>query len=416
MFEPSDRLAHALAALQGHYPQSIELSLGRIARLLEALGRPQDRLPPVIHVAGTNGKGSTCAFLRAMAEAAGLSVHVYSSPHLVRFNERVRLAGALITEDAFADALERVHGALAGGQITHFEATTAAALLAFSETRGDLLILEVGLGGTYDATNVIDDSDVAVICPVDYDHKQFLGDDLAGIAREKAGIIRKGRPVVSASQSPVVAEVIAARADELGAPLHFADASDLGLLASPLALKGSHQLANAALAVRALKVWGGTAIDVDAIRRGSRQAVWPARMQQLAPGPVTALGNGAQVWLDGGHNPHAACAVAALLADMPGDCVLVTAMMASKDAEGFFAAFRDLSPDVITIPNVEGHHGRPAHELAAAARRAGLRARASDTLDEAMGLATASNPARILICGSLYLAGAVLALNGELPD
>jgi dihydrofolate synthase/folylpolyglutamate synthase len=416
LIEPSDRLARALAALQGHYPRSIELSLDRISDLLEALGRPQDRLPPVIHVAGTNGKGSTCAFLRAMAEAAGLRVHVYSSPHLVRFNERVRLAGELISDAAFADALERTGAALGEGQITHFEATTAAALLAFSETPADLLVLEVGLGGRYDATNVIDTSDVAVISPVDFDHKQFLGDDLAGIAGEKAGIIRSGSPVVSARQSPVVAEVIAARARDLGARLHVLGEDDLERVETPLALQGSHQLANAALAAKALEVWGDRRITPLAIREGSRRAAWPARMQKLADGAVTAMGRGAEVWLDGGHNPHAARAVAALLAGRPGACVLVAAMMASKDAEGFFAAFAGLAPRVFTIPNAEGHEGRPPDELAEAARRVGLEARPCRTLGEAMEAAAGLSPARILICGSLYLAGDVLAMNGELPD
>ncbi len=416
MFEPSERLARALAALQGHYPRTIELSLGRIANLLDALGRPQDRLPPIIHVAGTNGKGSTCAFLRAMAEAADLRVHVYSSPHLVRFNERVRLAGRLISDEAFADALERTQQALGTAQITHFEATTAAAFLAFSETPADLLILEVGLGGKFDATNVIDVSDVAVIAPVDYDHKQFLGDDLAGIATEKAGIIRAGRPVVSALQSPIVADVIEARAEKLGAPLCVMSDTDIARIELPVSLQGSHQIANAALAAKALDIWGGKRIRPASIAKGSQTATWPARMQKLAVGPVTALAGGADVWLDGGHNPHAARAVAALLANLPGESVLVAAMMASKDAEGFFAGFRELGPRVFTAPNAEGHEGRPPDELATAARNTGLDATAHPTLEAAMHAAAACRPAQILICGSLYLAGEVLAMNGELPD
>ncbi len=415
MVDASDRLRAALAALQGHYPDEIELSLGRIRRLLEALGRPQDRLPPVIHVAGTNGKGSTCAFLRAMAEAAGLSVHVFTSPHLVRFNERIRLAGELIDDDTLGDVLERTKVALGSDQITHFEATTAAALLAFSEKPADLLVLEVGLGGRYDATNVIDTSAVAVISPVDYDHKQFLGDDLAGIAAEKAGIIRPGRPVVSAVQSPVAASVIADEARTLGAPLHVLKRQDLERFDRPLALAGSHQKANAALAARALKLWGHPAITDAAIASGANTASWPARMQRLGKGPVTAMAGGAQVWLDGGHNPHAARAVAALLAQMPGRTVLVCAMMASKDAVGFFSAFAPLGIEVVTAPNAEGHAGRDPEDLADAARQAGLQARAHDSFRAAMTAAAATGAARILICGSLYLAGDVLAANLELP-
>lgn len=416
MTAPSARLAAALSALEGLYPKTIELSLDRIAKALEALGRPQDRLAPIIHVAGTNGKGSTCAFLRAMAEAAGLTVHVYTSPHLVRFNERVRVAGRLVEDDDFAIALEQVRGALDGAPITHFEATTAAAFLTFAETPADLLILEVGLGGRFDATNVIDTCDVAVITPVDYDHKQFLGDDLAGIGFEKAGIIRPGKPVVSAVQAPVVADVIADRAAALNAPLHVLSAEDLAFVAPPLSLLGTHQIANAALAARALLRWDSDRITPDAITAGSRAAVWPARMQKLAPGPLVARAGGAEVWLDGGHNPHAAEAVAALLREMGGQTVLVSAMMASKDARGFFRGFRGLGARVFTAPNAEGHEGAPPVRLAEDARAAGLEANAFESFDAAFAAAAASGADRILICGSLYLAGDVLTANAEVPD
>lgn len=416
MTEPSGRLSAALRALEGLYPDTIELSLGRISDALEKLGRPQDALPPIIHVAGTNGKGSTCAFLRAMAQAAGLSVHVYTSPHLVRFNERVRVAGRLIEDDAFAEALERVRAALDGSEITHFEATTAAAFLAFADTPADLLILEVGLGGRFDATNVIEASDVAVITPVDYDHKQFLGNDLAGIGFEKAGIIRGGRPVVSAVQSPVVSDVIAERAATLGAELHVLSREDLALVEPPLALPGEHQLANAALAARALLRWDRDRITRDAIAEGCRTATWPARMQRLAPGPLVEKAAGAEVWLDGGHNPHAATAVAALLRGMGGRIALVAAMMASKDARGFFRAFRGLGATVFTAPNAEGHNGAPPARLAEDAVAAGLEAEPHDSFDAAYAAAIASGADRILICGSLYLAGDVLRANAEIPD
>lgn len=416
MKQAPTRLEAALAALQGHHPQTIDLSLGRIADALGAMGRPQDGLPPILHVAGTNGKGSTCAFLRAMVEAAGLSAHVYTSPHLVRFNERVRLAGRLIEDDVFASALERVHAALDGRAITHFEATTAAAFLAFAETPADVLILEVGLGGRFDATNVIDTSDIAVITPVDYDHKQFLGDDLAGIGFEKAGIIREGKPVVSAMQAPVVADVIAARAAELGAELHVLNEAEIATMPAPQKLLGVHQLANAALAAKTLRIWDEARIEDAAIAEGARIANWPARMQRLADGPLTARAPGKEVWLDGGHNPHAGAAVAKLLASMPGDTVLVSAMMASKDAQGFFASFAGLGPHVFTAPNAEGHNGAEPAALADAARAAGLTAEPHASFEAAFTAAAASNAARILVCGSLYLAGDVLTANHEVPD
>lgn len=415
MSAQTSRLTTALDALQGHYPSEIELSLGRIERLLARLGNPHHHLPPVIHVAGTNGKGSTCAFLRAMAEAAGLSVHVFTSPHLVRFNERVRLAGKLIDDASFADALERVRAALGEDAITHFEATTAAAFLAFSETPADLLVLEVGLGGKYDATNIIPPPAVAVISPVDHDHKQFLGEDLKGIAGEKAGIIKPGTPVASAIQWPEVTEVIEAEAARQDAPLHFLTVSEIFEMPEDLALRGGHQRANAALAAKALRVWGHPAISQAAIWKGARNAVWPARMQQLSPGPVTELAPDMEVWLDGGHNPHAARAVADLLSHMPGETCLVTAMMASKDARGFFDSFRFVAPKVFTCPNSEGHHGAAPDMLAEQARAAGLEAHAFDDFRAALKAAAETRPARLLICGSLYLAGDVLAANGEVP-
>ena len=416
MTDPSARLANALAALQGHYPKEIELSLGRIKTLLHQLGNPHHNLPPVIHVAGTNGKGSTCAFLRAMAEAAGLSVHVFTSPHLVRFNERVRLAGTLISDAAFADALEQVRATLCGGEITHFEATTAAAFLAFSQTPADLLVLEVGLGGRYDATNVIPAPVVAVISPIDHDHKQFLGDDLRGIAGEKAGIIKQDVPVVTAIQRPEVAEVIASTAEQLDAPLHALALSEIFEMPENLSLLGGHQRANAALAAKALQVWGHPAISQAAILKGASNAVWPARMQRLAPGPVTKAAGGIELWLDGGHNPHAARAVADLLSDMPGRTHLVTAMMASKDARGFFESFRHEEPKVFTCPNSEGHLGADPVALAEQARAAGYLAEAHLNVHAALAAAAREAPARILICGSLYLAGDVLKANGEIPD
>ncbi|MEM9739059.1 MAG: folylpolyglutamate synthase/dihydrofolate synthase family protein [Pseudomonadota bacterium] len=412
MSASADRLARALSTLKGHYPEEIELSLGRIERLLNGLGNPHHHLPPVIHVAGTNGKGSTCAFLRAMAEAAGLRVHVFTSPHLVRFNERVRLAGDLISDEGFAIVLERVKASLGTAQITHFEATTAAALLAFSEVPADLLVLEVGLGGRFDATNVILSPAVSVICPVDIDHKQFLGDTLDAIAAEKAGIIRPGVPVVSAAQRPEAARVIADEAEAQGAPLHGIDRKDFDAIPHRLSLKGTHQRANAALAAKALKTWGDLRISDQAVLSGAARADWPARLQRLPSGPITDRAQGAEVWLDGGHNPHAAKAVAEVLGQMPGRLALVTAMMASKDAQGFFKPFASLEPDLFTCPNSEGHLGKTPEDLVDAAWSAGFsRAWSFGCFSSAFEAAARSGADRILICGSLYLAGDVLALN-----
>ena len=409
-------LEAALKRFETLYPEKIDLSLERIDIVLDALGRPHEKLPPVIHVAGTNGKGSTCAFLRAMAEAAGLRVHVAISPHLVRFNERIRLAGDLVEDRPLIAWLDRVHEAVGDGQITHFEATMAAAFLAFSEVPADLLILETGLGGRYDASNVIAAPAVSVITPVDYDHKAYLGTDLSRIAWEKAGIIKAGCPVVSAVQGFVPAGMISEEAFALGAPLTMLTPADIAAAPMELSLKGRHQIENAALAAKALQVWGDKRITPEAIGEGARRAVWPARMQKLEAGPVTALAGGKDVWLDGGHNPHAARAVAALLGDMPGQTALVCAMMAGKDAAGFFKSFSSLGSTVLTCPNADGHNGASPEKLAGAAREVGLKAEACQTFEQAMHAAGKTDARRVLICGSLYLAGEVLALNARLPD
>ena len=416
MIGDSSALAEALGRFEGLYPDTIELSLGRVLNALELLGRPQDRLPPVIHVAGTNGKGSTCAFMRAMMEAAGLSVHVFTSPHLVRFNERIRLAGEIVDDARLIDWLERTHDAIKGQEITQFEATTATALLAFSEVPADVLILEVGLGGSYDATNVIDQPALSVITPIDFDHKAFLGSDIRKIAGEKAGIIKSGRPALTAIQRKICDNVIVKRAEDVGAPLyrlkvHFIDAmpEDLGLL-------GEHQRANAALAAMAVQLFGNsTIIDQNAIFEGARNVVWPARMQRLKDGPLTALAPNQEIWLDGGHNPHAARAIARQLNNMPGRTALVAAMLASKDATGYFMPFRQVRPEVFTLPNAPGHQGAEPQALAEAATNAGLKAAAYDSLEAALKAAATTGVDRILICGSLYLAGEVLAQNGEPP-
>lgn len=415
MSADSAALSAALQKFEGLYPETIELSLGRIAAVLETLGRPQDKLPPTIHVAGTNGKGSTCAYLRAMAEADGLKVHVYTSPHLVRFNERIRLAGKLVTDAALIGWIDRVYEALQGREITRFEATTAVAFLAFSEIPADLLVLEVGLGGRFDATNVVSAPALSVITPVDFDHKQFLGTDLAKIAGEKAGIIKPGVPVVSAMQARICGDVIRAEAERLKAPLSALSIEDIERVPDRVALAGTHQRYNAALAGLAMRTLSKPVLGEEAIRAGTQTADWPARMQKLGAGPLTDLTGGIEVWLDGGHNPHAAAAIADLLRDMGGRTVMVSAMIASKDHGGFFHAFKETVDAVYTMPNAPGHAGADPVELAETARRYLPRATACATLEAALIAAADGQPDRILIGGSLYLAGEVLEKNSELP-
>jgi dihydrofolate synthase/folylpolyglutamate synthase len=432
----SDHLrAHdaALARLQALHPKLIDLSLDRMLRLCAALDRPQDRLPPVIHVAGTNGKGSTVAYLRAMAEAAGLKVHVFTSPHLVRFAERIRLAGTLITDEHLADVLERVEQANAGLPITFFEITTAAAFVAFAEAPADLCIVEVGLGGILDATNVVTPK-VSVIAPVDIDHREFLGDTIAKIAVEKAGIIKSGAPVVSARQHEEAEAVIEAAATLARVPLtlmgrDFDAWNERGRLLVQMqdrlldlpapSLPGEHQFANAGLAVAALLTLDDPRIDEAAMGAGIAGTVWPARFQRLAAGPLAerAKAAGADLWLDGGHNPHAGAAVARALSDLAArdgrPVALISGLLANKDATGFFTPFTPLKAQVFAV-TFEGHAAAPAAQTAAAAELAGLRAHACDSVDDALAKALALSPIpHVLICGSLYLAGEVLAMSPE---
>lgn len=432
----SDHLrAHdaALERLRALHPKKIDLSLGRMRRLCAALDDPQRKLPPVVHVAGTNGKGSTIAFLRAIAEAAGLRVHVFTSPHLVRFAERIRLAGTLITDGHLSDVLERVEAANAGEPITFFEITTAAAFQAFSEVEADLCLLEVGLGGALDATNVIERPAVSVIAPVDYDHREFLGDSLEGIAGEKAGIIKPGAHVVVARQPEAAMAVIEARASALGAQLlamgtDFDAWSEAGrllvqtqerLIDLPLpALPGPHQFDNAGLAAVAALTLREARIDDAAIAAGIESAQWPARFQRLTKGPLGRLATAANadLWLDGGHNPHAGQAAARTLAELARDgrpVAMVVGMMANKDAEGFLRAFADLKPKVIAAPFVSEAAATP-DQIVEAARAVGLEAEVATDLENATARALQhGGPPHVLICGSLYLAGEVLAMSEE---
>ena len=425
----------ALERLKGLHPKKIDLSLDRIGRLLEALGRPQDRLSPVIHVAGTNGKGSTVAFLRAIAEAAGLSAHVYTSPHLVRFVERIRLAGELITDTHLAAVLARVEAANGGQPITFFEITAAAALLAFAETPADVCIVEVGLGGRYDASNVFDAPAVTAIAPVDYDHAEFLGTDLARIAWEKAGIIKPGRPCVCARQAEAAMVPIEAEAAACKAPLQvmgqdfdaFAQAGRLVyqdterlLDLPPPSLYGAHQYENAGLAIAALLAWGDERITEPAVARGVASAVWPARLQRLTRGPYgeQAVRRGADLWLDGGHNPHGARALAAALTAMAArddrPVALVAGMLGNKDAAGFFEAFAALNPRIYTVP-FDADAAADPEVLAETGRSAGLWVQEADSIQDGFARALgAEGPApHVVIAGSLYLCGEVLAASPE---
>jgi len=425
----------ALERLKALHPTLIDLSLDRVRRLLEDLGRPQDRLAPVIHVAGTNGKGSTVAYLRAIAEAAGLRVHVLTSPHLVRFAERIRLAGALIEDQALADILARVETANAGRPITFFEITTAAALLAFAETPADLCVVEVGLGGRFDATNVFDAPAVSVITPVDYDHLEFLGPDLARIAGEKAGVIKAGRPVVCARQEPDACAVIADQADRLGAPLllagrdfdaylqsgrlAFQDVSGLLDLPAP-SLPGAHQVDNAGVALAAALALADPRVDVAALGAGISGADWPARMQRLTRGPFAerAARRGADLWLDGGHNPHAARALARMVDEMRArdgrPATLIVGLLKRKDAQGVFRAFAGLGVRLI-VTGFAAESAAPPEALAASAAVEGLAAETAPSVAAALDLAlSALGPApHVVICGSLYLAGEVLGASPE---
>lgn len=421
--------------LRARHPQRIDLSLERMRVLCAALGDPQHKLPPVIHVAGTNGKGSTVALIRAIAEAAGLKVHAYTSPHLVRFNERIRLAGKLIEDEALNAILDRIEAVMAetDSEATVFESTTAAAFLAMAETPADLAIIEVGLGGVLDATNVIERPLLSVITPVDYDHAEFLGTDLAGIASEKAGVLKAGAPAVIARQREEAMAAIERRAADVHARLTvlgvdfdaWAERGGLAFQTAELfmdlpapALAGAHQIDNAALAVAA-------AVELDlpeaAIAEGLKAVRWPARLQRISAGPYgeAARAAEAELWLDGGHNPHAAKALAAFLAERqaraPRPLALICGMLSNKDAGGFFAALKDSQATVFTV-GFDGAAADPV-ALAAVARGHGLAATTAGSVGEAVDLALRLGAGRVAICGSLYLAGEVLGASEETwPD
>jgi len=432
-----------LARMSKTIPDGWDLALGRINRLLDALGNPHLRIPPVIHIAGTNGKGSTTATLRAILEAAGKRVHVFTSPHLVRFNERIRLGaaggGRLAGDEALVEVLHRAEIANAGEPITFWELSTVAAFMLFAETPADYTLLEVGLGGRLDSTNVIVAPLACVFTSISMDHEKFLGDTVEKIAFEKAGILKAGAVAVSAPQTPEVLTVLERQAARFGirivagaqdwmvtpenGRLVYQDENGLMDLPPPRLL-GRHQFTNAGTAIAALRA-AGIAPDPDTIARGIAQVDWPARMQRLPAGPVTALAPaGSEVWLDGGHNPGGGEVIAATLADLEERVArplfLITGMLNTKDPVGYFRPFAGLARHVFTVPIADNPNGRPPTELAEAARAAGLTAEPAVSVSQAIQLIARDwrmEPApRLLICGSLYLAGEVLKANGTLPQ
>ena len=420
--------------LRANHPSLIDLTTGRVERLLAALGHPERRLPPVIHVAGTNGKGSTVAYLRAIAEAQGLKVHALTSPHLVRFAERIRVAGELISDARLNELTDRLEAANAGEPISFFEITTVLAFQAFADTPADICIVEVGLGGRFDATNIFDAPAVSVITPVDYDHLEMLGPGLAKIAWEKAGIIKPRRPVVVARQQEEALDIIEREADARMAPMllmgrDFDAWEERGRLLvqmperlldlPPPSLFGGYQFANAGLAVAAALTFD-PGLSEDAIGQGVASAVWPARFQRLTRGPLAELARSrsSDLWLDGGHNPHAGRALAeaaSRLTDRDGrPLALVVGMFARKDARGFFQPFAEMHPKVFAT-TFDSPNAAPAAEIAEAARAAGLQVEEVETAEAGVrrALSAEGPPPHVLICGGLHFAGEVLAMS---PD
>ncbi len=436
---PLDALLARLFLL---HRKDIELTLGRMERLLAALGSPERKLPPVVHVAGTNGKGSTIAFMRAVLEAAGKRVHVYTSPHLVRFHERIRIGaeggGKLVSDDELYAALSHCEKVNAGAPITFFEFTTAAAFKIFSENPADYLLLEVGLGGRGDATNVIPAPRATVVTSISIDHTEFLGQTIAKIAYEKAGIFKAGVPAILSVQHDDAHKVLRFEAARAGAPaidaacdfsarkehgrLIFEDAR--GLLDLPLPrLPGRHQLENAATAIAALRCIEPD-LRLEAIERGLTQVDWPARLQNIVKGRVCDIApKGAEIWLDGGHNEDGGRALAEAMADFADKTerplIIICGTLTTKDTGAFLRSFKGLAQEVLAVPvKTEQYYGKPAALVAAAADAEGIKAAACESAEAALRFLSAREwrrPPRILIAGSLYLAGEVLALNGTPP-
>lgn len=415
-----------LERMMTFHPKVIDLTLDRTHRLLAALGNPERAMPPVIHIAGTNGKGSTQAMIRAGLEAGGAKVHAYTSPHLAWFHERIRLAGEIIAEAALTELLDECARKNGAGEITFFEITTCAALLAFARTPADYTLLEVGLGGRLDATNVVDHPALTIITPVSIDHQQYLGETLGEIALEKAGIIKRGVPVIIGPQDDAGMAVIEARAMRLGAPVlafgqhwhvheehgRMVYQDENGLLDLPLPnLPGPHQVHNAGAALTALRHLGATAAQCEA---AVTQVFWPARMQRLRQGPLVDSAPSVELWLDGGHNPAGGLAVAATLARMPvRETHLICGMLNTKDVRGYMVPLASQTTTLHAVEIPGEKNTLPASETRDAALAAGINAEIAGSVAEALRTIAAKTPnARVLICGSLYLAGTVLRENG----
>jgi dihydrofolate synthase / folylpolyglutamate synthase len=423
----SDAILTRLLAL---HPKIIDLSLDRMHRILDRLGAPERNLPPVIHIAGTNGKGSTQAFLRAMMEAAGLKVHAYTSPHLVKFHERIRVGGELISEPALSALLEECEEANGGEPITFFEITTAAAMLAFARTPADYLLLEVGLGGRLDATNVIAKPHACCITSIGLDHQQYLGDTVALIAHEKAGIIKRGVTCVVGAMPAEARAAIEDVAEKIRAPLAIAGQDfDVysqhgrmvfqdqdGLLDLPMpGLPGAHQISNAGNAIAVLRALNDKRITDEHIAEGLRTVTWPARLQRLKGGALSSrLGDGAELWLDGGHNADAGLVLAEALKSMPEKpLVIIWGMLNTKDAAQFFRPLASVAEHVITLSIPGEINAIAGAELATTVKRLGTSVDVATSLDDAIGQASKISGARVLVCGSLYLAGHVLAAEEQ---
>ena len=416
------------------HPKMIDLGLERTIQLSKKCGAPHLHLPPVIHIAGTNGKGSVSAFLRSMAEASGLSCHVYNSPHLCRFNERIRLNGKFISDDELIDVLSQIESVNGSNPITFFESTTVAAFLAFSHHPADLLILETGLGGMFDSTNIVPDTACTIITPIAFDHEQFLGSDIATIARQKAGIMRSGRPSVWARQQPEAYLQLQQQARQLcvsvrteGEDFHIS-ATNIGglclrtssdtITTPPLSLYGDHQFQTAALALIALQT-SGLITNMKMAAIGAGQANWPARVQKLKDGHLTQLA-GRAIWLDGAHNVHGAKALVASLSSLyPHKWTVIFGALNTRPADEFLSVIKPVAERIycLTIPNQPA--ALEANTLAHLVRSLGLKAETADDVSAACNSisrhdATSEQP--VIICGSLYLAGAVLQANGTLPD
>lgn len=425
-----------LARFLALHPKLIDLSLGRTERLLAAMGNPETRLPPVIHVAGTNGKGSTIAFMRAMLEAAGKRVHVYTSPHLVRFHERIRLAGKLVSEDALVEAFERVEHANAGEPITFFEITTAVAFDLFAREPADAVLLEVGLGGRFDSTNVIRNPAASIITPISMDHREFLGDTIEKIAFEKAGIIKRGSPLILADQHEAAQSVCLDVASGLGVEalvggqdfqafeergrLVYQDENALLDLPLPR-LPGRHQHTNAATAIAALRRAFGNAIPHAAIETGMQTVEWPARFQRLTGKLAKFAPEGAEIWLDGAHNADGASALAETITMLeersPRPLILLMATMARKNPSEILLPFKGITQEFYAV-HLDQEGARTPADMADQARRYGLPAAVAGTVEQTLAFLSArqwETPPRIVIGGSLYLAGEVLQADGSLP-